>query len=242
MSSITHQKLSFMRYIFGLLLLSILFATTLSAQKCEAVRGKTTYSFWLHTPENNRESALQPIFVFLHGRSLCGNNLDKVKRYGVLYAMGRGQDVPGFVVAPQTQGAWNASKVMEVVDYVLKNYPQADESRIYICGMSLGGYGTMEVAGKFPDRVAAAVAICGGGTLSEASSLGQVPIWLIHGTADRSVPISESKKIYNAIRKSNPNAEIMFDEVKGGTHGSVEKFFHKSDIYHWMLEHRKAKS
>ncbi|OJU51008.1 MAG: phospholipase [Bacteroidales bacterium 45-6] len=231
-----------MRYIFGLLLLSILFATTLSAQKCEAVRGKTTYSFWLHTPENNRESALQPIFVFLHGRSLCGNNLDKVKRYGVLYAMGRGQDVPGFVVAPQTQGAWNASKVMEVVDYVLKNYPQADESRIYICGMSLGGYGTMEVAGKFPDRVAAAVAICGGGTLSEASSLGQVPIWLIHGTADRSVPISESKKIYNAIRKSNPNAEIMFDEVKGGTHGSVEKFFHKSDIYHWMLEHRKAKS
>lgn len=227
-----------MRSIICLIFSVFLFQTTLSAQDCEAIQGKTSYSFWLHKPSDSKEK--QPVFIFLHGRSLCGNNLDKVKRYGVLYAMGRGQDVPGYVIAPQTQGAWNADKVIEVLDYVLKNNPKADASRVYVCGMSLGGYGTMEVTGKYPERIAAAVAICGGGSSSEATNLSKVPIWLIHGSADRIVPASESRKIYNAIRNANPKADVSFDTIPGGTHGSVERLFHKSDIYNWMLGHKKS--
>lgn len=220
------------------LFFAVILVTTLSAQTCEAIKGKTSYSFWLHQPDEV-STQKQPVFIFLHGRSLCGNNLDRVKRYGMLYAMGRGQKVPGFIIAPQSQAAWNADKVIEVLDYVLAKYPEADPSRVYVCGMSLGGYGTMEVVGRYPNRIAAAVAICGGGCSSEASNLATVPIWLLHGTADRIVPVSESQKIYNAILKSNPKADVTFDTIKGGTHGSVERLFHKSDIYDWMLSHKK---
>lgn len=100
----------------------------------------------------------------------------------------------------------------------------------------------MEVAGKYPDRIAAAVAICGGGCASEADNLAKVPIWLHHGTRDRAVPISESRKIMKAVKKADPEAEISLNVIKGGTHGSVEKLFHKPDIYDWMMKHRKDRS
>ena len=216
-----------------------LFAKNTVQNTTEAVEGKTSYSFLLHTPEG-ASTEKQPVFVFLHGRSLCGHNLDRVKRYGLIYAMNKGTEVPGIVIAPQTQGKWNADKVMEVVDYVLKNNPTADSTRIYVCGMSLGGYGTMEVVGKYPNRIAAAVAICGGGVLAEAENLAKVPIWLHHGTRDRIVPISESKKIMNAIKKVNPDAEVSLNVIKGGTHGSVEKLFHQPETYEWMLKHHKS--
>lgn len=208
------------------------------AQDVDAVIGKTYYSFLIHNPSQQLEQK-QPVFVFLHGRSLCGNNLERVKRYGALYAMDKGQDIPGYVVAPQAQAAWDADKVIEVVDYVLKNYPNADPTRVYICGMSLGGYGTMEVAGRYPNRIAAAVAICGGGSSSEALNLTKVPIQLFHGTADRIVPISESRKILRAIKKADPDANVSLKEIKGGTHGSVERLFHNSEIYDWMMRYKK---
>ncbi|MBP1675796.1 MAG: phospholipase [Bacteroidetes bacterium] len=226
-----------MRISIVVVFITFLFPVALVAQNIAAVEGKTAYSFLIHTPDDSIATK-QPVFVFLHGRSLCGTNLERVKRYGALYALNRGQKIPGFIIAPQAQGAWNAGKVMEVVDYVLRLYPQADSSRIYICGMSLGGYGTMEVAGKYPDRVAAAVAICGGGNTLDAQNLAKVPIWLHHGTADRLVPISESRKIMKAVKKINPKAEISLNVIKGGTHGSVERLFHRSDIYNWMLKHQ----
>ncbi len=230
-----------MRFFYICLLFTCLLPASLFSQSTKAVKGETSYSFWIHTPEQSTAEK-QPVFVFLHGRSLCGNNLDRVKRYGLVYAMNRGTEVPGIVIAPQSQRKWNADKVMEVVDYVLKTYPEADPSRVYVCGMSLGAYGTMEVAGKYPDRIAAAVAICGGGNAADAANLSKVPIWLHHGTRDRIVPISESKKIMNAIKKANPDAEVSLNVIKGGTHGSVERLFHKSDIYDWMLKHHKEKA
>lgn len=227
-----------MTRIHRLLFILLIIPFSLSAQNINAVEGKTAYSFLIHTP-NDSTSEKQPVFIFLHGRSLCGTRLERVKRYGALYALNRGQHIPGYVVAPQSQGAWNAGKVMEVLDYVLKNYPQTDSTRVYVCGMSLGGYGTLEVAGKYPERIAAAVGICGGGNIADAPNLAKVPIWLHHGTADRIVRISESRKILKAIKKANPDAEVSLHEIRGGTHGSVERLFHKPDIYNWMLKHQR---
>jgi len=210
-----------------------------NAQEIQAIRGETTYPFLLkNSGPDSSNMEKQPLFVFLHGRSLSGTNLDRVKRYGILYAINKGQEVPGIIVAPQSKGGWDADKVMEIVDYVIGHY-NADPDRIYVCGMSMGGYGTMDVAGKYPERVAAAVAICGGGSRQYASNLTQVPIWLHHGTADRAVPISESKKIMRAIKKEDPDANVSLNVIKGGTHGSVERLFHDDAIYNWMLKFRK---
>jgi len=230
-----------MRLLYICLFVFFLLPISLLASDTEAIEGETAYPFLIHTPQAPSADK-QPVFIFLHGRSLCGHNLERVKRYGVLYAMDRGTEVPGIVVAPQAPGGWDADKVMEVVDYVLKNHPEADESRIYVCGMSLGGYGTMETVGKYPDRIAAAVAICGGGNAAEAENLAKVPISLFHGTADRIVPISQSRKIMKAIKNVDENADVTLTEIKGGTHGSVERLFHQSGIYDWLLQHRKSKS
>ncbi|WP_270087750.1 prolyl oligopeptidase family serine peptidase [Sphingobacterium sp. SYP-B4668] len=202
------------------------------------VTGETDYPFMIQLPSQEILDNNPPILVFLHGRSLSGTNLNRVTRYGVLYAMAKGQQVPAIVIAPQSKGGWDPDKVMEVVDYTIEKY-KADSSRVYVAGMSMGGYGTMDVAGKYPDRVAAAVAICGGGTLSYAQNLTKVPLWIQHGNKDRIVPMSESKKIVNAIKKADPDADVTLTIISGGNHGSVERLFHADDIYDWMFKHVK---
>ncbi|MCI0921950.1 carboxylesterase family protein [Sphingobacterium rhinopitheci] len=203
------------------------------------VMNKTKYNFLVKLPSDYSESGdKQPIVIFLHGKSLSGKNLERVKRYGVLYAAKRGKEIPGIVVAPQTNNGWNPDNVMEVLDYVLQEY-NGDPSRVYICGMSMGAYGTMDVAGKYPERISAAVAICGGGSLSYACNLTKVPLWIQHGNMDRAVPASESKKIYNAIKSCNPDADATLTIIPGGTHGSVERLFHQDEIYEWMFSHKR---
>jgi predicted peptidase len=204
----------------------------------DTVIGKTAYPFWLDLPEAEILNNKAPILVFLHGKSLSGTNLDRVKRYGVLYAMDRGKEIPAIVVAPQSTGGWDADKVMEIVDYVADKY-QADRNRIYVCGMSMGAYGTMDVAGKYPDRIAAAVAICGGGKTQYASNLTRVPIWLQHGNKDFIVPMSESKKMYKAIKNTDKDADVTLTIIPGGNHGNVENIFHKNAIYDWMFKYVK---
>ena len=112
------------------------------------------------------------------------------RRYGPLDAIVRGREIPALVIVPQNPGgSWNPKKVLDVLDWTRQHYP-CDSTRVYVLGMSLGGYGTMDFAGTYPDRVAAALAMCGGSTLRDVQPLGQVPLWIIHGTADRAVSIT----------------------------------------------------
>lgn len=225
-----------LRFFYTLLFITIIPFFVLAQR--DTVTGKTAYSFWIDLPIASILNNNPPILVFLHGASLSGSNLNKVKRYGVLYAMDRGQDIPAIVVAPQCNGGWDADKVMEVIDYVVDKY-NADKNRVYVCGMSMGAYGTMEVAGKYPDRIAAAVAICGGGKTQYASNLSKVPLWIQHGNKDFIVPMSESKKIVKAIKQQNKDADVTLTIIRGGNHGNVENLFHKNAIYDWMFKYSK---
>jgi len=205
-----------------------------------AIKGKTTYDFLIDT-ESYITGSKNPVLIFLHGKSLSGRDLNRVKRYGVLYAKNRGVELPEtLIVAPQTSNGWDPEKVNEVLDYVMNNY-DVDEDRIYVCGMSMGAYGTLDFVGKYPERIAAAVAICGGGSIKYASNLATVPLWIQHGTADRAVPMSESKKIFSAIKKADEKADVTLTIIPGGTHGSVERLFHQNDIYQWLFNYRRNK-
>lgn len=205
----------------------------------QAVYNQTPYNFWINLPKDYNKEDKIPLILFLHGKSLSGNDLNRVKRYGILKAVEKGLDIPAIIVAPQLpSGPWNAQKLNDLLDYVSKEY-LVDESRIYVTGMSLGSYGTTRFVGEFPDKVAAAVSICGGGLESDACNLAQVPMKIIHGDKDFIVPISESKKVVNAIKKCNSNAPIEFDVVKGGNHGSVEDIYRHMEIYDWLFQHVK---
>jgi len=227
-----------MRYsIFFLFLFP--FISNVYAQR-NAVKGKTSYDFWVDESTVRTAAGKSPILLFLHGKSLSGSDLSRVQRYGLLYAIDRGHRIPGaIVVAPQTSNGWNPDQVLEVLDYVLENY-NADASRVYVCGMSMGGYGTMDFVGKYPEKIAAAVAICGGGTVKYAENLSKVPLWLQHGNRDRAVPLSESQKMLRAIKNVDKNADITLTIIPGGTHGSVERLFHQDAIYDWMFKYQKS--
>ena len=204
----------------------------------KTITNKTTYPFWINVPEKE-STEKQPVLIFLHGKSLSGTDLNRVRRYGVLRAMNKGRKIPAIVVAPQlAKGSWNPDKVLEILEYVQKNY-NTDTSRIYVCGMSLGGYGTLHFAGKHADKITAAVAICGGGNIADGCNLATIPLWIQHGDKDFIVPISESEKVVNAIRNCKKKANLIFTVIKGGNHSSVEQLFHEDAMYDWLFAQKR---
>ena len=204
----------------------------------KTITNKTTYPFWINVPEKE-STEKQPVLIFLHGKSLSGTDLNRVRRYGVLRAMDKGRKIPAIVVAPQVaKGNWNPDKVLEVLEYVKKNY-NVDESRIYVCGMSLGCYGTLHFAGKHADKITAAVAICGGGNVKDGCKLATIPLWIQHGDVDYIVPMSESKKVVDAIKKCDENADVTLTIIKGGNHGNVERLFHEDAMYDWLFKQKR---
>ncbi len=210
--------------------------TTNDFDQLQKVVGKTKYPFWISVPNTSEKL---PILLFLHGKSLSGNNLERVKRYGVLTEMKKGRNFNAIVVAPQVaSGSWDPDKILEVIEYVRQNY-SADNKNLFVCGMSMGGGGTLRFASKYPEMVTAAVAICSNAALSNGCNLGKVPLWIQHGDKDIPVPVSESKSVFSAIKKCNPDADATLTIIKGGTHSSVEDLFHKNTIYDWMFKYIK---
>jgi len=197
-----------------------------------------SYNFWLYAPrEYVAEHRRVPVIIFLHGASLCGNNLQRVRRYGLLHAIEKGRYYPSMVIAPQNSGgAWNPKKIARILDWVEENY-DVDTTRVYVIGMSLGGYGTLDFAGTYPDRVAAAMALCGGSTLKDFSGLGRVPLWILHGTADRAVPVSQSKTVVKAMQSSGNDRLLRYDWLPGASHGDLARILYLKQTYDWLFAH-----
>lgn len=210
----------------------------LSFGQLTAVKGRTTYNYWQYLPADSILNNKPPVIIFLHGRSLSGTDLERVKRYGVISEISKGRNFPAIVLGPQVaSGSWNPDLVLEVLEDVQKRF-SIDSNRVYVCGMSLGGYGTMHFVGKYADRVAAGVALCGGGDTRDACNLATVPFWIQHGTADEAVPVSESRKMRDAIN-SCTGENLKYVEVAGANHGAMEKLFRSEELYEWLLSHVK---
>ena len=217
-----------------------LLLATLNAQKITPFRGKVSdaYNFWISTPDGySKNSTAKPLVVFLHGRSLCGRDLNRVKRYGPLNAIEKhGLKIDAIVLAPQNPGSsWRPDKVMSLVEWTERHY-NIDTNRIYVIGMSLGGYGTIDLAAAYPHRIAAAMALCGGGTSRTLGNLNHLPLWILHGTADRAVPFSASQKVVDAMAKTGKE-RLIFTPLKGVDHGRPSRLFYMTQTYDWLFSH-----
>jgi len=207
---------------------------SLNAQ-LSTVQGKTFYPFWMNLPADSVLNNKPAVLIFLHGKSLSGTDLNRVKRYGVIHEIENGRTIPAIVVAPQVAtGSWNPDKVLEVLEYVQKTY-NTDSNRIYVCGMSLGGYGTMHFAGKYADKITAGVALCGGGNIKDACNLATIPMWIQHGNRDEAVPVTRSREMVDAIKRCNNGKNLIYTEVKGADHGDLEKVFRTDELYDWLF-------
>jgi predicted peptidase len=196
------------------------------------------YDFWVYTPEDYYFSQERtPVVIFLHGASLCSRDLNRSRRYGPLDAIVRGREIPALVIVPQNPGgSWNPKKINDVLEWTLKHYA-ADTTRIYVFGMSLGGYGTLDFVGSYPEKVAAAMALCGGCTLKDMQGLGEVPLWILHGTADRAVKIGESKRVVSALQSAKNDSRLRYDWLPGVSHGTLVRAFYMVHTYEWLFSH-----
>lgn len=197
---------------------------------------KDGYDFWLYVPENYNVAVKKPVIMFLHGKSLSGNDLSLVRRYGCIDAVMRNRQIDAIIVAPQTNCGWNPKKVMDVYDWVKGHY-SVDTDRFYVIGMSMGGYGTIDVAATYPDKVAAAMAMCGGATVSSLCGLNDLPLWIIHGTADNAVPVGCSQTVVDAMCSCGDTSRLIFDKLKGVNHTRLARIFYLDQTYKWLFSH-----
>lgn len=223
--------------LFGLLL----FVCFSANSQLTAVKGKADYNFWLSLPADSILKNNPPILIFLHGKSLSGSDLNLVKKYGVIHEMEKGRTIPAIVIAPQVPAgkSWEPNKILDVLEYVQKTY-KTDTNRVYVAGMSLGGYGTLHFAGAYPEIVTAAVALCGGGNVKDGCELATVPLWIQHGNKDNAVPISESEKVVKAIKDCNGGENLKYTVVNGANHGDLEKVFRTDEMYNWLFQFNNA--
>lgn len=202
---------------------------------------KDSYNFWVSVPDTYDEKAGDmPVVLFLHGASLCGNDLNRVRKYGCLDAISMGRDINAIIIAPQNPGgAWNSVKVLNILNWVTRQYA-VDTNRIYLIGMSLGGFGTIEFLANHGEKIAASMELCGGTIRKDLCKLNQVPLWIIHGTADRAVPVSRAQEIYESMKKCGSTDLLRLDKWAGVNHGDLARLFYLKETYQWLFSHSKA--
>lgn len=224
-----------------------LMATTLLAQGTDLLSAKkgvipNGYNFWVYTPEDYYFSQEHtPLVLFLHGSSLCGRDLNRALRYGTMAAIRMGLDMPALVVTPQNPGGpWNPKKLNDVLEWLDQNDYVYDHNRLYVLGMSLGGYGTLDFVGTYPEKVAAAMALCGGCTLKDQSRLGEAPLWIIHGTGDKAVSVRESQIVVSRMKQEDHDQRLRYDWLPGASHGALARYFYVAKTYEWLFAHSLA--
>ena len=221
------------------------FSTTAKAQYdfLRPVKGEIPggYDFWVYTPTDYYYSLeTTPVVMFLHGASLCSKDMNRSRRYGPLDAIVRGRQIDALVIVPQNPGgAWNPDKLNDILEWTKKNYAM-DSTRVYVLGMSLGGYGTMDFAAAYPDKIAAAMALCGGCYAKDKSGLGRLPLWIIHGTGDRAVPVKQSQTVVKQLQDTNNDKRLRFDWLRGASHGALARILYMRKTYEWLFSHSTA--
>ena len=232
-----------MRKTAILFLLTLLLPMMASAQliACrDSIKGG--YNFWIYIPDDyDPELCEMPVIMFLHGKSLCGNNLEKVLNYGCIDALKMGREIDAIVVAPQTSGAWKPKKVMDLFKWTEAHYA-VDTNRLYVLGMSMGGYGTLDFVATYPDKVAAAIALCGGSTAKDLCGLTEVPLWIIHGTADNKVPVKCSQRVVDSMCSCGDTSLLIFNKLEQTNHSRLARVFYMDQTYDWLFSHSLSDS
>jgi predicted peptidase len=178
-----------------------------------------------------------PVIFFLHGSGERGTDLDSVKKNGLPMLVEK-TDYPFIVVSPQCPEGerWDPYALNSLYKEILKKY-RADKNRVYLTGLSMGGYGTWAWAIESPDKFAAIAPVCGGGDPMMTSIIKNVPVWAFHGLKDNVVLPSESIEMIDALKKSGANPKLTL--YPDASHDSWTLTYNNPELYEWFLQHRK---
>jgi predicted esterase len=187
-------------------------------------------------------AARWPLILFLHGSGERGNELDRVKVNGLPKELAAGRELPAIVLSPQCPAGmswdseWMVAGLNALLDDALTRY-RVDPRRVYVTGLSLGGFGVWALAAAHPERFAAIAPVCGRGDSDQAFRLRRIPIWAFHGARDDIVPLSDMQTMADALARAHGNMRTTVYPDVG--HDSWSATYADPEFYTWLLQHEK---
>ncbi len=200
---------------------------------------KAQVDYWIYLPQDYDKQEKVPLLLFLHGAGERGNDLNKVKVHGPPKLIEAGKKFPFIVVSPQCpEGRWWAThELVALIDNLESKY-KIDPDRIYVTGLSMGGFGTWALADRIPNRLAAIAPICGGGNTVTARSFAKLPTWVFHGAKDTVVPLSLSQDMVDAMKKHGGEPKLTIYPEAG--HDSWTETYNNPEFYEWLLAQKRS--
>jgi len=199
---------------------------------------KVTFKYLLYLPKDYATQQAWPLVLFLHGAGERGDDLDMLKKHGPPKLIETGKDFPFLVVSPQCPKGkwWEPMELATLLDEITEKY-KIDPDRIYVTGLSMGGFGTWSLAAYQPTRFAALVPICGGGDPIWAHRISTVPAWVFHGGKDPTVPLARSQTMVDALKKLG--SPVKFTIYPEAGHDSWTQAYDDPELYTWLLQQKR---
>ncbi len=202
-----------------------------------------TFDYWFFFPSNDaaKTDAGYPLLLFLHGAGERGSDPTIVKNHGPAKLCDNPRVQPSWrfiTVSPQCRDGkwWSPKQMLALIDQICETYP-VDRSRIYVTGLSMGGFGSWAIAAAASDKIAAIAPICGGLDLRQADKV-TIPVWAFHGDADPVVPLKTGVDSVNAVKAAG-NPEVIFTVHPGLQHDSWTVTYNNPMLYDWLLSKSK---
>ena len=258
---------TFLHFLFlqGLLLSPPVFSAPEAGKMVKVTpKRQDLLPYWLYLPEDYSakiSSTRWPVLIFLHGMGERGRDLERVLVHGPPKLISRGKHFPFIMIAPQcpddgrfgngkSKSFWwspegPVDKVKNIMEFEKKRLRRVDSDRIYVTGLSMGGFGTYHLAGRHPGYFAAAAPICGhGNRFPDKKALqrafADLPAWAFHGDRDRVVRLSEQKQTIDLLKAGG--ATIKLTVYSGVGHDSWTRTYQNPEFYDWLLAQKRKKT
>lgn len=213
--------------------------TGLTAQKVKNPKQVTDYLRQLPATYNDDPNKKWPVIFFLHGVGERGNDINIIKSTSLVSIASKDVNFPYILIAPQCKVTswWDIPSLEVLYTEVLKDY-KVDPSRVYLTGLSMGGFGAWSWIQAKPDRFAAVVPICGEGAPEKACALKDKPIWVFHNADDPTVAVKGSRDMVNAIKDCGGTVVKYSEEATGG-HDAWTRAYTDPALFTWLEKQKK---
>ena len=185
-----------------------------------------------------------PLILFLHGAGERGDDVNLVAKHGPPKLIAAGKDIPAIVVSPQcpTDQWWtdHLEALTALLDETARKY-RVDPDRVYVTGLSMGGYGTWALLARDTERrFAAAIPICGGGNRMGLLRAVELPIWAFHGDADPVVPLDETTRLVESLQKRG-SKNVKLTVYPGVEHDSWTQTYDDPAVWEWLFAQKRPR-
>ncbi|NEU07875.1 prolyl oligopeptidase family serine peptidase [Flavihumibacter sp. R14] len=229
-----------MKMRLTILIVTLLISVSIAAAQQQEKSMVLYTNYLLYVPESLPANGSYPLLLFLHGSDERGSDLGILKRKGPPSFLDRKSDFPFIVVSPQCpeNREWDTQNLLTLLDHIEATFP-VDKNKIYVTGLSMGGFATWNLAQAAPERFAAIAPICGGGNLDRLCIMRDVPVWAFHGAKDTAVPFEESAHLVKRLQEFG--SDVKFTLYPDAGHDSWTATYQNQQLYDWLLSKSRGK-